>query len=82
MGWPPPVRDWQVSIERESQEMTSTPPSGKNRHLDSAYHETLEAVKSLRNGGSIADPIARQQYIGAARTHLRDARRQLESVGG
>jgi hypothetical protein len=71
-----------VRIERESQELTGTPPTGKNPHLDSAYHQTLEAVKSLRNGGSIADPSGRLEWIREARRHLTEARRQLESAGG
>jgi hypothetical protein len=82
-GWPPEVRDWQVRIEHESTELTSSPPPpGKNPHVDSAYHHALEAVKSLRNGGSIADPSARRAYIEDARTHLAQARHHLESAGG
>jgi hypothetical protein len=81
-GWPAAVRDWQVRIEHEAQELATTPPTGRNSHVDSAYRQTVEAVKSLRNGGSIADPSGRHQWIEEARTHLREARRQLESAGG
>lgn len=80
-AWPE-VRNWQGRIEHEALQVRSTPPTPGNPQLDSAYHQTVEAVKSLRNAASMSYAPGSLQWIGDAHTHLREARRHLQAVSG